>query len=131
MGYHVSVSVCNVVIPKAKVAGALKAINLLHEEAGEGHHFSWVDNPSKNGFEDLVKAIEAWRYSAKKLKNGNVEIVYFLGEKLGDDEILFTALAPFIKGGGAIEYAGEDAEQWRYEFVKGKMVEKHAVISWE
>jgi hypothetical protein len=56
---------------------------------------------------------------------------YFSGEKWGDDEILYTAISPFVEDGAAIEIHGEDGRQWRYLFEAGKYSKQIARISWE
>jgi hypothetical protein len=128
MGYYVSMNV-NLTIPADKVADCLKAINDLHttdhrEEMSGGSfqggqqtawHYSWVSHPPEGGFPNLVAAFDEWRYSAAETDLGDVEIQYFQGEKWGNDEVLFNAIAPFVNE-GRIEVTGEDNDRWKYEF---------------
>ena len=48
----------------------------------------------------------------------------FYGEKLGDDEIFLSALAPYVEDGSYLEFEGEDGYSWRWSFKNGKLVEK-------
>lgn len=146
MGYYIDVSVNNVVIPADKVQVCLAAINGMHEKnvvmsrGGGGEWkagskadgwYSWVRNPGTEGFSNLLDALGDWRWEATEDVLGSVTIEYFTGEKYGDDELLFTAIAPYIAGGGAIEFRGEDGAMWRYLFEGGEMHEQSAEISWE
>lgn len=75
---------------------------------------SWVDAGPYVTFED---AMGEWRYEVDYGKN----TVYFEGEKLGDDESLWSCLAPFIIDGSYIECHGEDGDVWRWVFQDGKL----------
>ena len=92
--------------------------------------YSWVENPDDNGFTSLLDAINAWRHDGV-IGNGDVEIYEFVGGKWGDEEQFYQTIAPFVEDGGTIEVRGEDGEHWRYLYKDGKMIEQHAVVSWE
>ena len=148
MGYCITV-IANIVIKKDCIAEALEAINALHEpslmekQAGGGcsdgrKWYSWVNNPPEGGFTDIVEAIDAWRYDAEPINNpygyqevGDISIEHFNGEKWGDDEYLWKAIAPFVRNGSDVSYVGEDGEQWRFEFEDGKVKERTARVVWE
>ena len=124
MGYCISVSCGGMVIPKEKVNKALESINSIKQG-----NYSWVNHTAN--FSTLVEAINAWRYGSVVEENGDVTIEYFIGEKLGDDEILWEALAPYITKGGIVEYLGEEGEIWRSNFDGKKVKEQRASISWD
>ena len=55
--------------------------------------------------------------------------IYFDGEKLGDDAILFEAIAPYVKKGSFIEMNGEDGCIWQWQFNGKTCIEKAATVS--
>lgn len=147
MGYCVEVTINNMVIPFDKMNDCLAAINNLHTKENlekqasggcsdfnlpipERIWYSWVQNPPVDGFFDLPTAFRAWRYDAFP-ENDSIVVESFRSEKLGDDEILFRAIAPFVNDGAIIEFDGEDGSRWRYVFENGEIKEQEAKISWE
>jgi hypothetical protein len=120
MGYYVIMDLYAEIEGKHDEA-ALSAINGL----GCG---DWVDGGGK--FTDLVDAIDSWRYAAKRLRGGMVEISEFVGQKWGDDEKFWQALAPYITDGGCVTCHGEDGEQWQYVFANGKMKTYRRSAEW-
>lgn len=75
---------------------------------------SWVDAGPYDSFE---YAMGEWRYDVSYHRNE----VCFEGEKLGDDETLWSCLAPWIIDGSYIECHGEDGAVWRWVFQDGKL----------
>lgn len=146
MGYCVSVELHNVKIDFNKAAEALAAINALHDpdvmakKAGGGYFVSgdirrgwyrWVQNPPAGGFSSLEDALREWRYEASADNEHLCWLVdYFTGEKLGDDEYLWGALAPYMADGGCVIFRGEDGETWRYRFQGGRMFNETAQLVW-
>ena len=138
MGLYVDMRV-DVRIPKDKQADCLKAINMLHiadvlkENAGGGSdnnpHYSWVNNPGVNGFPTLEDALYAWRYECKEV-DGVLTIFAFIGEKWGDDEVLYKALASFAEDGSSIEVEG-GGETWGYTYKNGVCVTQTAETKWK
>ena len=111
----------------------LDAIKSLHgkETIGDasGRHFSWVNH---NFYEsnDLEEIMADWRWEVFFNGNGDINEIEFVGQKIGDDEILFKAIAPFVEDGSYIEMCGEDGLMWRWEFKDGRLIEKTAHITW-
>ncbi|MAH47424.1 hypothetical protein CMI37_16490 [Candidatus Pacearchaeota archaeon] len=141
MGYSVTVECEGVCVPSTRVRKALSAIKelMLDELTSD---YSWVDRAEALKavkHENLVAALRAWRYEAEEgdlpspveqLAHPDqvfrsVNVYYFSGEKWGDDEDLWRALAPFLQSGGVITFYGEDRAAWRYLFEHGKMTEQH------
>ena len=145
MGYDVEMSIAGVVIPAAKVAAALSALKDLMADVGDlggggswspagkvSSNFAWVGTEEVlQAIEErnLVKALEEWRYGAsagasqtpvEQLASGeeftDVCVDYFEGSKWGDDDALWSTLAPFVAEGAVIEFRGEDDHRWRYIF---------------
>jgi hypothetical protein len=134
MGYCMDQSETVFNIAKENISSAVKSIQDLHGketiQGGSGRHFSWVDEDFyKQG--DLTKILNAWRWNPNFDMEGNVVNIEFTGEKLGDDQILFDAIAPFVKEGSYIEMRGEDGAIWRWVFDGKTCEEKQAKISWE
>ena len=160
MGYHVEVTVESVIIPANKVGAAIAALTSLMnqvQEKGGGsstwpggepvRHYSWVETATcldRLAAGNLVGFLGEWRYEATEgdpmtpieqlaqdAEFQEVEVTYFEGGKWGDDEQLWTALAPFIASGGCIEFRGEDGHYWRYLFEDGTLTEQTGTVVWE
>ena len=109
----------------------LEAIKKLHGKETYESHFSWVDEDFYEA-KTLEKAFECWNWKIELDDKGeDVVGIYFEGKKLGDDELLFTTIAPFVESGSYIEMEGEECALWCWNFSDGKMVEKYPNIDWE
>ena len=94
--------------------------------------YSWVTTSDFLNASCLEDAIRAWRWCLESDNDsGDVIGIYFEGEKLGNDEILFDAIAPFVEEGSFLEMSGEDGALWRWSFDGKEMEEKYANINWE
>jgi len=145
MGYYVDIIIENAYFTDE--VGALKAINAMHDaevmakNAGGGSYeygkavdkwYSWVKNPNPEGFTSLEDALSAWRYESDRNRNGHLEITYFTGEKLGDDEQLLYAIAPYLNEDVIFTFRGEDGALWRYIIGEdGHLQYQEASIVWE
>jgi hypothetical protein len=88
-----------------------------------GSHYSWVGKGwDKLG--TLEEILEEWRWEAEVDEEGNITDIQFAGEKYGDEEALFSALAPFVDSGSFIEMVGEEGDHWRWCFTEGTLVEE-------
>jgi len=92
--------------------------------------YSWV-NDNYIDAKTLKEAVSCWRWCLEEDNTGDVIGIYFEGEKLGNDEVLFEALAPFVESDSYIEMSGEEAALWRWSFERGELVERNATITWE
>lgn len=135
MGYYYGASIHGGKFPADKIEGALEAARILlgrAPEAGSGsswhpgvptvRHYSWVDTPrclATLDLEDLTArpacALRAflaeWRYSSTVKDDGSLQLNYFEGEKLGDEEQLWESMAPFMER-TVIQCSGEDDNLW-------------------
>lgn len=129
-------------IKKKNKEKALEAIKALSSDNGSGGRwepgagkteswFSWVDTEEFMSAETLEEAVVAWRWELQGAVGGDVTAICFDGEKLGDDEIMFRAIAPHVEDGSYIVMRGEDNEVWRWLFRGGKCLEQGAVITYE
>jgi hypothetical protein len=128
MGYYVDI---DLMVKVVDTEGCLKAINELHKpenlekDASGGsfsggkttaHWYSWVRNPESGSFDTIESAIEEWRYRGSKDVDG-FYIYGFDGEKWGDDEVFYNAIAPYCDGD--IYCRGEDGNMWGYRMKSG------------
>lgn len=151
MGYYMSVEGQEFLIKRKNMAGALAAIKGLDPnspdspKAGGGRWdgerqekverwYSWVNTKEYQDAETLEDALMAWRWPPymDKSTNPEEEIVNleFDGEKIGNEEVLFDTIAPFVESGSWIEMLGEDGCRWRWLFHKGELHEIYPEIVW-
>lgn len=79
-------------------------------------NFAFVDGKTVLKAKNIRDALSEWRWLPLMDEEGNVEELDFLGEKLGDERILFEAIAPYVEAGSDIVVAGEDGKVWRWRF---------------
>ena len=134
MGYCMDCTDSEFFIPEASKEKALMAIKALAGKEtirdSSGPHFSWVNTTEFRNAKTLKEAMQAWRWSVEEDEKGDVVGIYFNGEKLGDDVILFEAIGPFVRKGSFIQLRGEDNSMWRWKFTGKTMHEVTATISW-
>ena len=134
MGYCIVLENSEFRIKTLDLAKAAQAIRGLHgsETIGDssGRHFSWVDKGFHllDGIDNLLKA---WRWAPEFADDGSICGLEFEGEKSGDDEILFGALAPFVVADSFLMFLGEDGDRWRYLFDGKGMEIQYAKVVWE
>lgn len=119
-------------ILEANVEKARQAIVELMRDQSRGSGgsatrtwFSWMNEwDEKIHGASLHAAMTEWRWEPEWMEQqgvGDVVGVYFIGEKMGDDEIFLQTIAPFVLDGSYIEMAGEDGERWRWFFTGGNV----------
>ena len=81
--------------------------------------------------ENLEEILSAWRFQAEFDETGNITELWFTGENAGDQEVILTAIAPWVGDGSYLQIAGEDGSQWRYQFSDGQMETKQASINFD
>jgi len=133
MGYCITQEYAEFSIKAENFCKALAAIkDLAGREtircSGGPSHFSWVETEEFLQARTLREAMEAWRWDVE-MEDGVIGIE-FTGEKLGDDLMLFKAIAPFVEPGSYIEMRGEDGAHWRWIFEDGDVKEKVATVTW-
>jgi hypothetical protein len=75
--------------------------------------------------------MEELRWPIEYDTEGNIVDVEFNGEKYWDDEVIFEAIAPFVKDGSYIQMQGEDGERWRWVFWNGRMRQITSHVLWD
>lgn len=73
---------------------------------------------------------EEWRYSVTRDET-HFLVEYFEGEKLGDDEHLWSSMASLVEPDSVIELSGEDGAHWKYSFKGNKFKETHGSVSYD
>lgn len=142
MGYYIDQKDHNFFIDKSNITHVVNAIHSLAKDTSNmsrtriynknvvSQHYSWVNNDYVES-NDIKEIFKCWRWHVDTDDQGNIESIYFEGQKLGDDEYLFKAIAPFVKDGSYIEMSGEDGALWRWVFKNGQCREVYATITWD
>lgn len=123
MGYYMTQRDSSFLIKKENAAKALAALKRL-----KGKDYSWVGSASTEAAKTLTEMLDAWRWELIKNDNGDFVSIQFQGEKLGDDEVMFKAIAPFVEAGSWIEMDGEEQAIWRWVFDGKTVVENHGEV---
>jgi hypothetical protein len=145
MGYCMHQHEANFRIPADNKPAALAALHErcnstegmtgAHYKAGQlvERYFAWVDMDELRAATTLEAACAACGWSLGVAIDGTGDIVeiYFEWEKIGDEDILFATLAPFVDDGSYIHMIGEDGEHWRWIFKGGTMRKQHARMAWD
>jgi hypothetical protein len=129
MGYYIRQRDANFMIKAENKEKALKAIKDLTNTKSGNDSFSWVDMDNARNTDILKEAFEAWRWASFDDPDGNINDIRFCGEKSGDCNKLFTAIAPYVEKGSFIEMSGEEGEIWQWVFNGKTMEEKYATIT--
>ena len=129
MGYCITQTGANFTIKEQNFKPAYRAIK--HQMSGVVYRWSngtdWF-----NGLRDLYAVLEFWRYEPTlDEESGDMIGINFTGEKIGDENLLFQVIAPFVEKGSFIEMVGEDGAQWRWVFDGKTCKEVIPKISWE
>jgi hypothetical protein len=127
MGYCINQRYNKFFLVKEHFNDALLAIKSLAEKENKNyfcidHNFASIDN--------LSDMLSEWRWEANIDDNGNINDLFFFGEKYGDDLIMFSAIAPWVKPGSYIEMSGEDGSIWRWVFDGTHCKEVSPKIEW-
>lgn len=97
--------------------------------------YSWMNNSAEafrsRSIESLEKAIYEWGYDPETDDDGNIIDLYFEGGKIGDEDQMFAAIAPFVRQGSYLDYRGEEGAVWRWEFNGQRIVEKTGRVVFE
>jgi len=93
--------------------------------------FSWVDTKTALNTSTLADMFDEWGWSVEEDEDGNINGLWFDRDKIGQEELLFQTIAPWVKSGSYVEMHGEDGTMWRWCWENGKCSEKYANVSWE
>lgn len=132
MGYYMSMRNCEFTILNKNKQKALESLKeFASNKQKRNSNIAWSASSEIIASENLVEAFEACRYGVEENENGDIFYLYFNGEKLGDDEEIFNAIAPAVEDGSFIEMQGENGYLWRWVFQDGKCREIAAKVIWD
>jgi hypothetical protein len=83
--------------------------------------FAFVDNEKVSTAKNLYELMFAWRWYVIEDEHGDVCRLEFLGEKSGDEKMLFQAIAPFVRSGSQIIFATDQGHVLRWYFNDSKV----------
>ncbi len=127
MGYLMYKSDANFKMKGARLPEALQALKAV---AGGGEQWDWVTMRVVGDASTFEDAMRECRWDLDLDADGDVVGIDFVGEKLGDDEQAFSAIAPWVKHGSFIEMVGEDGDRWRWVFEDDAVKWVDPEISW-
>jgi len=143
MGYCMNMQDSSFHIPKASFSDALAAIksvmNLSDKMHGESFErgaetsrwYSWVNTDAVLASENLTEAMRVWRWMPYVSDSGDIDGISFSGEKSGQDEVFFGAIAPFVEKDSYICMRGEDGALWRWYFDGARCLEQNGEVVYE
>lgn len=135
MGYYFSVHICGELRIEKKLGKALKAarsVSKKHYRGPKKIKADWTlrDHVKLWKYECLIEDPKAEKKSPVSLQGGDG-----MAGLIAPHMDLWRALAPFIANTDedyCLEFIGEDGgSHFRWYFVDGEIVEKHARIVWE
>ena len=135
MGYCMDQTDSSFFIPKEFFGPALQSIfAIMTDDSSDGlqqiRDFKWVSGDEVLRSKTLSDALKAWRWRARLDENDNIFDIHFTGEKSGDEDRLFQAIAPYVRDGSYISMCGEDHYLWRWFFDEGVVREQEGKIFW-
>lgn len=128
MGYDARQVECDFEIRVENHPSALETLKAVASERGS---LCWVNSTDLEEAETLTEALRKCGWDAKLDAAYNIVSIQFEWEKIGDEDVLFNAVAPFVKEGSFIHMVGGDGDHWRWVFRNGGCVEETGKIVWE
>lgn len=88
--------------------------------------YSWVNTEEVLQAKTVDEALLAWGYIVCRNSKGDItKIEQREGEaKLGDEELLFKFIKPYITPGSYVRFRGEDGEEWLWDLGNAPISEK-------
>lgn len=128
MGYCIEQIGDNFRIEPGEIPGAFHAAKTL---AAAGR-FAWVSTKTLLRASTFEEYMREWRWSLElDEETGAITGISFEGEKLGDDDVLFKAIAPHVVPGSYVEMVGEEGDRWRWVFDGVTCHEESATVTYE
>ncbi len=127
MGYCIEFEDANFTIPAENVDEAFELLKALNHKPGVQKNggswgggtqtaawFSWMTANYDELVSDLPELFNELRYVTETDRDGNVSIVGFVGEKIGQEDLFFQEISHLANEGWYIEMRGEDGYHWRW-----------------
>lgn len=148
MGYNIELRDSKFFIAAEDKEAALNAMFKMWEPGNEGlmsggsfgsneneKWYSWMNLSSSDWrnrtIPSLEQGLDEWGYPVQTDTDGNIIDIWFDGEKMGDEDFMFKAIAPYVKAGSYLDFHGEDGELWRWEFNGETYIWRHGKVSFE
>ena len=139
MGYYVEGN-GYLVIKKENLAAAHEALMALQDAPDENKRggsygggkrtsswYSWMPEDLRT-LPDTQSFFETVGFEIEVSDNGDIVIGHY-DNKIGQEEVFISAVAPFIEDGG-YDWTGEDGAFWTWEFIGGTMFRKEGYRSY-
>lgn len=130
MGYCIGMTDNKFCIKKENLVSAFKKLQEFMKEK-ENSRMSWVEPKIVVETDSFEEAFDEIRYPLIENKNGDYELDYFAGEKLGDDVEILNSFAEYVEAGSYIGFIGEDGAVFRFVFDGSKCEFKNGKVDWE
>ena len=121
MGYNIRLIKERFLIYKDNIPDALLCLRETHARHYGKTKFDWVDG-AYIWAHTIREALKCWNYKAYFDFDGNLVSLDFIGEKLGDEVILFETIATYVQEGSFLQFEGEDNARWAYYFTGNSMM---------
>lgn len=148
MGYYIELIDSQFFIAAEDKAAALEALCKMWDPGresgmsggsyGQGvdiKWYSWMNNSADDWRNRTIASLEdglaEWGYPVETDEDGNIIDIYFDGGKIGDEDQMFAALAPFVRAGSFLDYRGEEGALWRWAFNGTTFGERHGKVVFE
>ena len=139
MGYCISMDSAEFFIEVKHMPDVLAAMKKMFEPAEIQKHaglakatrYSWMGDANPQEWQHAKEGFQEWGYPVGFDEMGNIVEIDFELEKMGGEEKMFRAIAPWVKDGSYIHMHGEDGSQWRWLFKGGACKTQDAVITFE
>ena len=150
MGYYVTITNSNAVIPSCNIDMAYNAVMALNsrDELKRGGSWPGSNEPKPEGMEyhphkwfswmpanlrelkTLPEVLDALGFGYH-VEDGGDLLIESYDNKTGQEDIFFQALAMYLHPSSVIEWRGEDGLQYRWVFKNSVMRVQETVVSWE
>jgi hypothetical protein len=141
MGYYIYQHETEFHIKKENFEKALAAIYKIAEEEIESAkkskypdqnpQFGWTSCKTLLECKTLADALIEWGWEPICDDSGDISDIQFSGEKLGEEEVLFKTLAPFVEKDSFIVIEGSDSKWWKWLFDGKTLIEKPGKVVFE
>ena len=107
-----------------------ETVTKAHFPALQGDdHYPFVESKKFIGARDFFEAMAVWRWILDEDSNGDAIDPSFMGEKLGDEDILFSAIASCVEDESYIQvFCHDDESVWRLVFESSRVRREYANI---
>lgn len=138
MGYEVCIINGSIEVPKENLDAAYAACVALNDNDDikhGGRHpetewdkskdrwnpnkwFSWMPYDWPDKLPSLLELFEALGFDCGTDDEGTL-LIHGYSSKMGNEEDFLRVIAPYVKSGGYLDWAGEDYAFWRHKFNDG------------